>query len=158
MKNFNVQTSSLRTRKIIATVFIALALVLGAVSFRAIDFPIGIEAYFQPAYYQQFGRLALCAELLVAGRYLYVRHAKANFALALFGFSVLLDAACNISTLATGSFTLILGMLLLSCAAGVALWLAFTNTFRLGRITFVGAVGSFILGTLFESFFDALYL
>jgi hypothetical protein len=45
-------------------------------------------------------------------------------------------------------------MILFVCCALVSLWLAFSNAFNLGRITFIAAFGSFILGTAVELFFN----
>ena len=99
----------MKKRKIIATVFIILALVLGAIFFsrteffmgfedyfkaeyfNQIDFPIGFKANFKAEYFNQFGPLAISVELLIAGFYLFNKHPKTNFTLALFGFTALLD-------------------------------------------------------------------
>lgn len=132
-----------------------LALVFGVVFFMGIQFPMGLDSYLKAEYYNQFGPLAICVELLIAGFYLYSKHSKANFTLALFGFTALLDPFFD----AVGLFTSNVppyAMILFGCCALVALWLAFSNTFKLGRISFLGAVGSFILGNAVELFFNYL--
>ena len=78
-------------RRSIAVTFLVIAVVLGVVFFQKIITPTGLEAYFQWDYYNQFGPLAICVELLIAGYYLLTSHSKANFTLALFGFTALLD-------------------------------------------------------------------
>ena len=139
--------------KIIALVFIVLALTLGVIFFLNIEFPVGIESYFKKTYYNQFGPLAISIELLMAGVYLFRKHLKANFALALFGFTVLLDTLFNV----TGLFSSMLpayAVVLFMCCGVLSLWLAFTDTFKLGRISLIGAVVSFIMGNIVELFFN----
>lgn len=143
----------MRNRKIIATVFMLLAIVLGVIFFTKINFPIGLEAYFKKDFYNQFGSLALSVELLMAGFYLFTKHAKTNFALALFGFTVLLDPIFSAMGLFTSSVPNY-AMVLFICSAIIALWLSFSNTFKLGRISLIGVVVSFILGTVVELFFN----
>ena len=143
------------TRKIIAVVFIIIAIVLGVMFYTKIDFPIGLEAYFKKEFYGQFGPLAICIELLFAGYYLFVKHPKSNFTLALFGFTALLDPIFN----TIGLFTSIVptyAMVLFVICSLIALWLAFSNTFKLGRISLIGVIVSFILGIAVELFFNYL--
>jgi hypothetical protein len=143
------------TRKIIAIVFMIIAIVLGVIFYIEIDFPIGLEAYLKKAFYSQFGPLAICIELLIAGLYLFVKHPKSNFTLALFGFTALLDPVFN----TIGLFTSIVpayGMVFFVICSLVALWLAFSNTFEMGRISLMGVIVSFILGLAVELFFNYL--
>ena len=140
-------------RKITASIFVALALVLGIIFFLEIRFPTELTGYFKSGYYGQFGPLAISIEFLIAGVYLFFNHPKANFALALFGFTAILDPIFNLVGLFT-SLVPIYAMILLVVAALVSLWLAFTNTFNLGRISFLGALISFLLGTAIELFFN----
>ncbi|MBM1106936.1 hypothetical protein JQC67_12365 [Aurantibacter crassamenti] len=145
----------MKTRKIIATIFIIIAIVLGVIFYTKIDFPIGLEPYFKKAFYGQFGPFAICIELLIAGIYLFNKHPKSNFALALFGFTALLDPIFN----TIGLFTSIVptyAMVLFAICSLIALWLAFSNTFKLGRISLIGVTASFILGIAVELFFNYL--
>ena len=145
----------MKLRKLFALLFIILALVLGVLFFLEIDFPVDLQGYFDSEYYSQFGPLAICIELLIAGFYLFVKHTKANFALALFGFTAILDPIFNLVGLFT-SLVPVYAMILFVVAALVSLWLAFTNTFQLGRISFLGALLSFAIGTAIELFFNYL--
>lgn len=145
----------MKTRKIIAIVFIIIAIVLGVIFYTKIDFPIGLDAYFIKEFYGQFGPLAICIELLIAGFYLFIKHPKSNFTLALFGFTALLDPIFN----TIGLFTSIVptyAMALFAICSLIALWLAFSNTFKLGRISLLGVIVSFILGIAVELFFNYL--
>ena len=116
----------MKNRNIVASVFIVVALVLGAIFLSEIVFPVGLEDYFKKDYYNQFGPLAISIELLIAGIYLYIGHRKANFTLALFAFTALLDPFFNIVGLFTSSVPLYATVLFLCCAL-LALWLAFSN-------------------------------
>ena len=145
----------MKTRKILALLFIILALILSVIFYLEIQSPKGLEAYFKKEYYSQFGPLAISVELLIAGVYLFNRHAKVNFTLALFGFTALLDVVFNLLGLFT-SLMPVYANVLFSCCALLSLWLAFTDTFNLGRISFIGAVLSFILGNAVELFFNYL--
>ncbi len=143
----------MKSIKIIASIFIILALAYGVVSFLKIEFPVGLEAYFTKEYYSQFGPLAICVELLIAGIYLFNRNTKTNFALALFGFTVLLDIIFNVLGLFSSLLPIYAIVPFLGCAL-LSLWLAFTNTFKLGRISVIGALISFVLGNVVELFFN----
>ena len=143
----------MKTRKIFALVFIILALALGVIFYLDIDFPRGFEAYFKKEYYNQFGPLAISIELFIAGVYLLVQHSKVNFTLALFGFTALLDPIFNSIGLFSSMVPLYATVLFVCCAL-LSLWLAFSDTFKLGRISFIGAFASFILGNAVELFFN----
>ena len=145
----------MKTRKILATVFIIIAIVLGVIFYTKIDFPMGLEAYFKKEFYNQFGPLTISIELLFAGFYLFTKHPKSNFTLALFGFTALLDPIFNTIGLFTSSLPTYAMVLFVICGL-IALWLAFSNTFKLGRISLIGVIVSFILGIAVELFFNYL--
>ena len=145
----------MKNRKIIASLFMILALVLGFIFLSKIDFPMGLEAYFKKGYYSQFGALAISIELLIAGFYLFRKHPKTNFTLALFGFTALLDPLFSVIGLFTSSVPTYAMVLFAGCAV-LALWFAFSNTFKLERMSFIGVVVSFILGSAVELFFNYL--
>lgn len=143
----------MKSIKIIASIFIILALGYGVVSFLKIEFPVGLETYFTKEYYSQFGRIAICVELLIAGLYLFNRNTKTNFALALFGFTVLLDIIFHLLGLFSSLLPIYATVPFLGCAI-LSLWLAFTDTFKLGRISIIGVLISFVLGNAVELFFN----
>lgn len=140
-------------RRSIAIIFIGIAIVLGVIFFQQIVTPAGLEVYFKWEYYNQFGPLAICVELLIAGYYLLTSHSKANFTLALFGFTALLDPIFSAFGLFSSQIPMYAILLFIVCAL-VALWISFSNAFGLGRISFLGAFGSFLLGTAIELFFN----
>ncbi|MBT8223257.1 MAG: hypothetical protein KJN96_08835 [Eudoraea sp.] len=142
-------------RKILGAIFITISIILGGIFFNGISYPVGLDGYFKAAYYNQFGPLAICVELLFAGVYLYIKHRKTNFTLALFAFTTILDPVLSTMGLFTSQLP-IYALVLFLCCALISLWLAFSNSFSLGRITFLGAFGSFLLGTAVELFFNYL--
>lgn len=143
----------MKTRKILAIIFIIIAFAFGVKFFLEIEFPIGLEDYFKKEYYGQFGPLAISIELLIAGVYLFVKHSKTNFTLALFGFTAILDPIFNLIGLFSSMVPLYTTIIFVCCAL-LSLWLAFTDTFKLGRISFIGALISFIVGNAVELFFN----
>jgi len=145
----------MKKRKIIALAFIITALVLGTIFFSEIVFPQGLEGYFRTSYYSQFGPLAICVELLIAGFYLFTGHPKTNFTMALFAFTAFLDLFFNLIGLFI-TLVPIYAMVIFLCCAVLALWLAFSNAFNTGRISIAAAIGSFILGNAVELFFNYL--
>lgn len=140
-------------RRIIAVAFIVIALVLGIIFYRQLEFPQGLEPYFDKEYYNKFGPLAICVELLIAGYQLFIKHARTNFTLALFAFTAILDPVFNAVGLFQTSVPVFGTILFIICAIP-ALWISFTNAFGLGRISFIWAFGSFVLGLIVELFFN----
>ena len=144
----------MKTRPILASLLILIAITLGVLFYSTIVFPSTLEGYFKKAYYNQFGALAISIELLMAGFYLFIRYPKTNFAMALFAFTAVLDPIFHTVGLFTSQVPLYASILLVGCAM-VAFWVAFTNAYGTGRISFIGALGSFLLGVLIELFFNS---
>lgn len=118
-----------------------------------IDFPQGYEAYFNREYYNQFGPLAISIELLIAAYYFFTAHKKSNFALALFGFTALLDPLFDQLGL-FDSIVPLYGTIILSICGLLCIWLAFANPFELKRLSRLLAILSVVLGVLVELFFN----
>ena len=140
-------------RKFLAALYIIIALILGSLFYMALDRPASPFAYFQKEYYNQLGPLTICVEMLIAGIHLFIKHKKANFTLALFGFTALLDPVFNWVGLFDTNVPLYGSMIFIFCAIP-ALWLAFTNTFGLGKISISSTLLSFGLGLSVELFFN----
>lgn len=145
----------MKGRNTIAIVYILIALLLSLIFYLKIEFPNSLEKYFKKEYYSQFGPIAICIELLIAGYYLFKGHTKANFYLALFGFTALLDMILNLLGIFSSGVP-IYGTVIFLCCAIFSLWLAFSNAFNLGRISIIATLGSFALGSLVELFFNNL--
>ena len=145
----------MKKRKTIALLLFVIGIVLTIAFIMKIDFPQGFEAYFKREYYNQFGPLAISVELLTASYYLFIGHKKTNFALALFGFTALLDPLFNQIGL-FDSIVPLYATIIFSICALLCLWLAFTNTYQLKRLSIFAAVLSAILGVFVELFFNYL--
>ena len=145
----------MKKRKIISLLLLIIGLALSVAFITKIEFPKGFEAYFKREYYNQFGPLAISVELLIASYYLFIGHKKTNFTLALFGFTALLDPFFNQIGL-FNSIVPLYGTIVLSICALLCLWLAFANTFKLKRLSYIAATLSVVLGALIELFFNYL--
>lgn len=143
----------MKKRKISSILLTVVGFILSAAFFFMIEFPQGFEAYFQREYYNQFGPLAISLELLIAGYYLFIGHKKTNFALALFGFTALLDPIFNQIGL-FNSIVPLYGTITLAFCGLLSIWLAFANPFELKRLSLLVALFSLILGVIIELFFN----
>lgn len=142
-------------RKIISLLLLIIGLALSVAFIIKIEFPQGFEAYFKREYYNQFGPLVISVELLIASYYLFIGHKKTNFTLAFFGFTALLDPLFNQLGL-FNSIVPLYGTIVLSTCALLCLWLAFANTFKLKRLSYIAAILSVVLGVFVELFFNYL--
>ena len=143
----------IESRKILAALYILSALVLGGIFYSSLQTSADLGQYFKKEYYNQIGPLAICVEMLVAGIHLFRKHKAANFTLALFAFTALLDPVFNYIGLFDTNVPFY-GTIIFIVLALPALWIAFTNTFNMGRISWVKAVLSFVFGVLIELFFN----
>lgn len=140
-------------RKLVSLLLLIIGVSLCVAFLLKIEYPQGFEAYFKKAYYNQFGPLAISIELLIAGYHLFIGHKKTNFTLALFGFTALLDPLFNQIGL-FNSLVPLFGTIILSICALLCLWLAFTNTFNLKRLSRWAVLLSVILAVFVEFFFN----
>ncbi|MEL7120216.1 MAG: hypothetical protein AAFO07_12265 [Bacteroidota bacterium] len=143
-------------RKLIASIFIILALVLGGIFYTQLVFPTRVNAYMRLSFLGQFGSIAICVELLAAGINLFIGHKKTNFLLALFGFTAFLDPIFSLLGL-FGSNTPLYATVLFLISGGVALWIAFKNVFKLEALSKAAVVMALVLGVAVEFFFNALF-
>ena len=139
--------------KLIPYTYIIGGIVFAIIFLLKIDFPVGLEGYFQRTYYMQFGGVALAVEMGLAGYYLLRSSNRANFMLALFGFSVVLDIVFGLigvfSSILTGGTLWVFGLI-----AFESFVIAFSNQYNTGKIAVSKVVISFLLGTAFELFFN----
>ena len=140
-------------RKPLAIVYVLLGLILSILFFSSVSFPVGIEPYFKKSYYGQFGGIAICVELIVAGIYLYLNHSKTNFAMALFAFTALFDPIFNFLGIFSSSVPLY-GTIIFIAFAIISFWIAFTNAFDTGKISNFNLIASLVLGLIVEYFFN----
>ncbi|HKL89758.1 hypothetical protein J4E06_15625 [Muricauda sp. NFXS6] len=146
----------MKKRKLNAVVFMTIALVFGISFYLNSVFPQNFDAYFKPKYYGQFGPIAICVELFIAGIYLYKGDKKSNFALALFAFTSLLDPIFNLAGLFGSNVPIYATIIFVVCSIW-SLYLAFSNTYNLGRISLLEVIGSFVLGVIIELSFNYFF-
>ncbi len=139
--------------KNVSILLLLIAITMSIVFFLKIEFPQGFDLYFKREYYSQFGPLVISIELFIAGYYLLIEHQKANFALAIFGFTALFDFIFDQIGLFKSLMPLY-GTVILTICAVLCLWIAFQNVFKLQRVSFVAVIASFILGGIIELFFN----
>ena len=140
-------------RKIIASLLLSIGVLLSIAFLLQIDFPQGFEVYFERAYYSQFGPLVISIELLTASYYLFIEHKNTNLALAIFGFTGLLDPILTKLGYLNSSMPLY-GTIIIAACALLCLWLAFSNTFKLSPMTLLKITISVIIGFITEIFFN----
>ena len=143
----------MKKRKTVALTLFIIGLTLSVAFIMKVEFPQSFTAYFKKEYYNQFGPLVISIELLIASYYLCMGHNKTNFTLALFGFTALLDPFFN----QIGVFNSIVplyGTIISSICALFCLWLAFSNVYKLKRLSYLVAMISLILGVFVELFFN----
>ena len=145
----------MKKRKVISSVILIIAALLSFAFLFNIEFPQGFEAYFKREYYNQFGPLAISVELLIAGYYLQVEHKKTNFALALFGFTAILDPVFHQIGLFESIVPLYGTIILLICAL-LCLWLAIANPLKLKRLSSIEAILGVVIAVIVELFFNYL--
>ncbi|MBU3009787.1 hypothetical protein KO506_00030 [Polaribacter vadi] len=140
-------------RKIVSILLLITGLILSVTFILKIEFPQSFEPYFKREYYNKFGALAISLELIFASYYLLTEHKKTNLALAIFGFTALLDPIFNIIGLFK-SIVPIYGTIILTICAIVSLYLAFANTFKLKPLSYLATILSIVLSVIIEFFFN----
>lgn len=143
----------MKKQKAIAISFLLIALALSVIFYLNLNLPKNIEGYFKKSYYGQLGALAIGVELAISAYYLFRGNKKANFYLALFGFTAILDILFHISGLLTSNVP-IYGMIIFGLCAIISFYIAFSNSFNLGKISLWGALLSFVMGNAIEWFFN----
>ncbi|MEO1485252.1 MAG: hypothetical protein AAFU57_05875 [Bacteroidota bacterium] len=145
----------MKARICIALGFMFIGLALALIFFSQIEFPTDLRMYFRAGTYDQFGPFVISVEMMIAGASLLFSPAKANFALALFGFTALLDPFFNLTGIFTSLVPTYATLLFVFCAI-FALFISFTDTLGTGRIKPLEVVKSFVLGTAIEVFINYL--
>ncbi|WP_020570176.1 hypothetical protein [Neolewinella persica] len=143
----------MKNKKNVSILLLIIAITMSIAFFLNIEFLQGFELYFEREYYNQFGPLVISIELFIAGYYLFIEHQKANFALAIFGFTALFDLIFDQIGLFESLMPLY-GTFILTICAILCLWIAFQNVFKLKRISFVAVIASFIFSGIIELFFN----
>lgn len=130
-----------------------IALVFSVLLYLNTNYPEDFADYFSLSFYTQYGPIAISIELFIAGFYLFRASKKANFALALFGFTTLIDIIFHLTSIITSNTPLYAMIVFSGCAIG-AFYISFSNTFNLGKITLLATLVSFVMGNAIEWFFN----
>lgn len=142
-------------RRIIASLFIIIGLIFGAIFYLNIDKPLDFIGYFQKPYYSQFGPFAISLELIFAGYALLKKLDKSYFTLAIFGFTVLSDFLLSLSGIFISGLPIYATIVFLVCTA-ISFWIIVAKKFDLEPMSWFKTVLSFVLGALVELFFNYL--
>jgi len=146
-------------RKIIGIIFSTIAIVSSVIlitqSNLSFDFnayfDFSLKSYFSLAYLRQITPLFICLILLYGGILLIIKPLKSNPVLALFGFIVLEEVIFNWLDIIPINFPTYIVVTFFCCAL-LALWIAYSNTINLKRLSFQEGITSLILGTLINAF------
>ena len=146
------------TRKIIGIIFSIIAVLFSVIlvigSNLSIDFKeyfdFSLKSYFSLAFLRQITPLITSLILLYGGILLIIKPSKSNPVLALFGFIVLEEVLFNWLDIITINFPVYIVAVFFCCAL-LALWIAYSNTINLKRLSFKEGVSSLILGTLINA-------
>jgi len=134
-------------RKIIGIVFLVVSLITFSIFITRTEFSIQLQAWTSFKYYMQFAPHVISIMLFYSGVYLIRKNPKSNFAMAIFGYTILelvtLDwigiLPNNLGTTTTIMF---------GCCAIVALWIAHANSFSLKRLSWVEVLISIFIGAI----------
>ncbi|RKQ42857.1 hypothetical protein BXY85_3474 [Roseivirga pacifica] len=140
-------SKQLNAGRIVAALFMMIALLLIVNFFRTTTIQVDFATYFTPAYYMQFSLLLMPMALLNAG-FLLIRGSKqANLALAIFGYMAILELFFDLVGV-TPSFTPVFVVIVLLLAAGSAIYIAHTNTFSTNKLSKTGLIVSLLIGVV----------
>ncbi len=140
------------TFSVIAALFSVIFIVQSNLRFDFNDyFDFSLKSYFSLDYLRQITPLVICLILLYGGILLLIKPSKSNPVLALFGFTVLEDVIFSWLGIITINFPTHVVAIFFCCAL-LALWVAFSNTINLKRLSFKEGVSSLIIGTLINAF------
>ena len=113
-------------------------------------FDFSLKSYFSLAYLRQVTPLIISLILLYGGVLLIIKPSRSNPVLALFGFTVLEEVMFNWLNIITIELPIYIIAAFFFCAL-LALWIAFSNTINLKRLSFKEGLSSVILGTLINA-------
>ncbi len=146
-------------RKIIGITFSVIAVLFSIIfilhSDLSIDFKeyfdFSLKSYFSIEYLRLVTPLIICLILLYGGILLIVKPSKSNAVLALFGFTVLEEIVFSWFGIFPIGFPVYVVAVFFCCAV-LSLWIAYSNTINLKRLSLREGVSSLILGTLINVF------
>jgi hypothetical protein len=138
--------------KVIGTVFITVAIITLGIFITQTEFSFQLQDWLSFKYYIQYSPYVISIMLLYGGWYIIRKHPKSNFAMAIFGYTMLEITALDwlgIVSNNLGTYP----MLMFICCAITALWVSHANSFNLRKLSlkeilisvFIGALESLLL-------------
>ena len=134
-------------RKIIGTAFSVVAFITLGIFISRTEFSIQLHSWISLKYYMQFSPYVVSIMLLYCGVYLLRRNPKANFAMAIFGYTIFEITALDWMGIVSnnlGTYTTIMFV----CCAIMALWIAHANSFSLRKLSLMQILISVFIGAL----------
>ncbi len=132
-------------------VYAITGLILGIIFISKIEFSIQLKSYFSFSYLMQFMPLVISPMLLIGGFMLIKRLPNTNFILALIVMDILELAFCDWVGLINSNLPA-WAMMLFFCMALGAIWISYSNSFNLKRLSLKDIALSIVFGTLLSLF------
>lgn len=145
----------MQAEKIIGAVFSAIAIITLGIFITRTEFSFQLQAWLSFKYYIQFSPYVISIMLLYSGVYLIGKNPKSNFAMAIFGYTMLEITALDWMGIVPNNLGMYPTLMFLCCAI-VALWISHANSFNLKKLSlkeilisvFAGALESLLLNYL----------
>lgn len=137
----------MKTRKIIGLVFLTVAVITVGIFITRTEFSIQLQAYLSYKYYMQFAPYVISIMLFYGGVYLFRKNPKANFALAIFGYTILEAVTLDWTGISSSNLGIYTTIMFVICAIA-ALWIAHSNSFQLRILSLKEVVVSVLVGAL----------
>ncbi len=137
----------MQVRKIIGTVFSAVALITLGIFIARTEFSLQLQDWLSFKYYMQFSPYVISIMLFYGGVYLFRKNPKSNFAMAIFGYTILEITALDWMGIVSNNLG-IYPTLMFICCAIVALWISHANSFNLKKLSLKEILMSVIVGAL----------
>lgn len=142
----------MQVRKIIGTVFFVVALITLGIFIVRTEFSFQLQAWLSFKYYMQFAPYFISMMLIYGGAYLIKENPKSNFALAIFGYTMLEIMVLDWMGIIPNSLGTYPTLMFIGCALA-AFWIAHANSFHFKKLSlkeilislFAGALESLLL-------------
>jgi len=134
-------------RKIIGIAFSAVALITFGIFIARTEFSIQLQAWINFKYYIQFAPYVISIMLFYCGAYLFRNNQKLNFALAIFGYTIVEIITLDLIGILFNNLGVYATIMFGSCAA-MALWIAHANSYNLKKLSLTEILISLFIGAL----------
>lgn len=135
------------SRKTLSIIFGAVSIGLIVYFFSIKQFKVEFQMYFKPEFYLSFSIFIISVMLLDASISLYRNSERSNLALAIFGYTALLEILFDLIGVTPQNLPLFTYFLLLVCAIP-CIWIAHTDTYETGKLSRLGLAISLAIGAI----------